>query len=543
MKLWSIYTKVSTYFQKEPNASLSQAADELEISKSAAGRHRRSEHRRNKHPESEFWNTETGRQWLSRLIVSTLFFFGTQRGIGLESLSLFLKRLRIDTHVGISASSLGKMNDHLSECLIEYESACQRQVLSQEQQIEVIAGFDETFFEQMILVGMDLDSGFIFMEDFSQTRTYDRWFDGLQPQLARWNLKVKLAVSDQASALIKLAKTGCDCLYLPDLFHALHEAVKALGLPFYQKSKQAHKQLIESQNHVEKVEKKAANLPQEIVEDILKIPKEETENKLNELLNVEKGKQEYHNLLHQLSQTVHPFSTENSRPQSSTQVLSKLQDTLEQLAVLKQRFEINDTSECLGKLNGQLEQISKGIDFWWRWVENSLLNYHLDEETYQWLIVVLLPAIYWQYQSSRTDQPKLKEIYQTLARKTQNLFKEHHISKKLSQDNIEFWTSWSEGIVKKFQRASSAVEGRNGYLSQVYHTQRGITPQQLKLLTITHNFELKRYDGTTAAQRLYNIEFPDLFEYLIQNAPPLVLSRQTENRTKSNSLKLQIVPP
>jgi hypothetical protein len=34
----------------------------------------------------------------------------------------------------------------------------------------------------------------------------------------------------------------------------------------------------------------------------------------------------------------------------------------------------------------------------------------------------------------------------------------------------------------------------------------------LKVLTIIHNFDLKRQDGTTAVQRLFDKPFPDLFE-------------------------------
>jgi len=46
----------------------------------------------------------------------------------------------------------------------------------------------------------------------------------------------------------------------------------------------------------------------------------------------------------------------------------------------------------------------------------------------------------------------------------------------------------------KFQRTSSAVEGRNGYLSRLHHSHRGFTEQTLKVLTVIHNFDLLR-DG------------------------------------------------
>jgi hypothetical protein len=36
------------------------------------------------------------------------------------------------------------------------------------------------------------------------------------------------------------------------------------------------------------------------------------------------------------------------------------------------------------------------------------------------------------------------------------------------------------------------------------------------VLTVIHNFALKRSDGTTGAERLFGMQFPDLFEYLVE---------------------------
>jgi hypothetical protein len=71
--------------------------------------------------------------------------------------------------------------------------------------------------------------------------------------------------------------------------------------------------------------------------------------------------------------------------------------------------------------------------------------------------------------------------------------------------------AWAEWMTKKFHRSSSAVEGRNGFLSQMYHNGRGLTAKRLRALTVIHNYGIKRLDGTTAAMRLFDREFPDLF--------------------------------
>lgn len=97
-------------------------------------------------------------------------------------------------------------------------------------------------------------------------------------------------------------------------------------------------------------------------------------------------------------------------------------------------------------------------------------------------------------------------------------------------------------MTRQFQRSSSAVEGRNGCLSQMYHNGRGLTEKRLMALTVIHNYGIKREDGTTAAMRLFDAEFPDLFTWLLGQMGELPLPRKSRERVISNPLKLLAVP-
>jgi len=46
-------------------------------------------------------------------------------------------------------------------------------------------------------------------------------------------------------------------------------------------------------------------------------------------------------------------------------------------------------------------------------------------------------------------------------------------------------------VISKFHRASSAVEGRNGYLSFRHHVARGFQVKHLQVLTVIHNFDVQ----------------------------------------------------
>jgi hypothetical protein len=74
-----------------------------------------------------------------------------------------------------------------------------------------------------------------------------------------------------------------------------------------------------------------------------------------------------------------------------------------------------------------------------------------------------------------------------------------------------------KGKAITFQRSSSEVEGRNGYLSFIHHGHKGIPKERLKVLTVIHNYDIKRRDGSTPAERLFDRSFPDLFEFLCEN--------------------------
>ena len=92
--------------------------------------------------------------------------------------------------------------------------------------------------------------------------------------------------------------------------------------------------------------------------------------------------------------------------------------------------------------------------------------------------------------------------------------------------------------MRQFHRSSSAVEGRNGCLSQLYHNGRGLTPQRLKALTVIHNYGLKHEDGTTVAMRLFGNEHPELFSWILEQMGELPLSRKSRKRIIHNPLKL-----
>jgi hypothetical protein len=97
-------------------------------------------------------------------------------------------------------------------------------------------------------------------------------------------------------------------------------------------------------------------------------------------------------------------------------------------------------------------------------------------------------------------------------------------------------------MVDHFHHSSSAIEGRNGTLSQMYHARRGLTPSRLKALTVIFNYDHYRADGKTPAEKLFKTSFPNLFEWMSEQMGVLPLPRQGKKRVFNKSLNLKAVP-
>ena len=94
-------------------------AQQTGLTKSSVHRLTQAMARRDIHPESWLWETAEGRQWLTRLMVATLYTFGLKRGVGLDTMRAFFTRLRLERQVGCSPSALRGIMHALEAALLE----------------------------------------------------------------------------------------------------------------------------------------------------------------------------------------------------------------------------------------------------------------------------------------------------------------------------------------------------------------------------------------------------------------------------------------
>jgi hypothetical protein len=531
--------KIVSEFKKEENKSVRKIAESVGIKKSSVGRCLKGLAKRNCHPESSFWETEAGHEWLRILLFAVLYDFGIKGGAGAERLSCFFKRIRIDKHVGVSPTALLKVLRHMEKEIDAYRQFHEEKQRRTGKPQEVVASGDETFFnEVMILVLMDLSSGYLVMEEEAEDRSYETWKNKAQARLKQLRISVRHFVSDRAKALIKLGLEGFECLAGADLFHGEYEISKWLGLGFYRQQSQVTKTLNKAKERLAILRHKDAK-PELVKEKASEIEKLEAD-----VQKTCSGKKEYKNVLQKISKAVHPFTLGESKRKSSIDVEKTLFEKAEELEKIAEMHAITDPKCALDKFRRQTKDISSVVDVWWIWAMESLTTYDdIDAELRDWLLYTLLPVLYWHKQMERTQNPNLKMVYKQAWERVLAVWQANPITLNLSSAEIERWRAWAEWMAGKFQRASSAVEGRNGCLSQMYHNGRGLTKPRLKALSVIHNFDLKRTDDTTAAERLFKTQFPDLFEWVVDRMGDLPLPREGRKRAIHNPLILQSVPP
>ena len=134
---------------------------------------------------------------------AVLYKFGLQHAVGADALSDFFKLIRIGTHVGISPSALRTQLSKMEALTLTFQDSCEQSAPAQTRKAVLAA--DETFFgERLILVLMDLSSGYLLLESIQDDRRFDTWLAQATPRLDALGIKVGHAVSDRAKALIKL---------------------------------------------------------------------------------------------------------------------------------------------------------------------------------------------------------------------------------------------------------------------------------------------------------------------------------------------------
>ena len=141
----------------------------------------------------------------------------------------------------------------------------------------------------------------------------------------------------------------------------------------------------------------------------------------------------------------------------------------------------------------------------------------------------LRPLVYGEHPAAQTRCARRKAKMVQALEAVRTEFDTHAMTQRLVPQILADWKAWATDRVNAFQRASSAVEGRNGSLSHRQHNHRGLPRRRYKVWTVLQNFDCRAADGTTPATRFFRRTFPDLFETVLSQLEVLPRSRQRKH--------------
>jgi hypothetical protein len=523
MGFWTKSRLLFNSFRDNATASIRQVARQTGLSKSSVHRLGQAMARRNQHPESWLWETEDGHRWCIRLLVAVLYVFGLKRGVGAETMSEFFACLRLEQHVGCSPSPLRAVMEKLARLILETTAAWEREGIAQGQIGPIVGSVDETFLERMMLVFMDLVSSYVLLEEVATDRTYETWYERVTARLEPMKTYVLYLVSDRAKALIKLAETGLECPSIPEVFHLLHELAKGYSLAIWSQWKTARQVRSRAQEHLATCQASGASEAQ------IESAQAAVADGEADVEHWQQVRDTYRGHLGAMSLQVHPWRVTDSTPQSSQEVEAQLAAEVAALQALLQSNGLTVKKKVLDKVCQQLAGLASVLDVWWQTVRQDM--HHQITLTPMWMNWVeghLLPLMYWQYQVSRARSRRRKAQLVQVLEAVHATFEAHPLTAQLTPEVLAGWKAWAAEHAKTFQRASSAVEGRNGSLSQMHHNHRGLPQRRYKVWSALHNFDCRASDGSTPASRFFRRDFPNLFETVLSHMDDLPRPRKRQ---------------
>ncbi|HSX83119.1 MAG TPA: DUF6399 domain-containing protein [Candidatus Saccharimonadia bacterium] len=231
--------------------------------------------------------------------------------------------------------------------------------------------------------------------------------------------------------------------------------------------------------------------------------------------------------LARLSLIRHPWRAAEAARQTSQDGACQRHAAVAALAALVDPQGLPRKKHALATVRRQLAGIAALVEAWWQEVWHDVEGQVARTPGWKpWIAALLLPLLYGQEQRSHarcpTRQAQLVGVLQAMT----EAFETPPLTQQLAPDVLLGWKTWAAEHARGLQRASSAVAGRNGALSPLHHTQRGLPRRRSKVWTVVHHFDCRASDGTTPAARFFRRAFPDLFETVLSQIDDLPRPRQ-----------------
>lgn len=478
---------------------------------------------------AEFFQSGPGLAFLHRLVIAFHMVCVEIGACGIRLVCLFLQMTGLDRFIASSYGAQQRVNVQIEQAIIDYDQSETPRLAKDMPQKDLSVTQDETFTGGLCLIAMDPESNFIILEQLADARDQVSWNDAMAPALAKFNCRVIQSTSDEASGLLAYVAHYLEAHHSPDLFHVQHELVKAVSGPMATKERAAHKALTEAREQLERVPTNPQSADDEPETRGPGRPPKAPVSREQAEQALEAATQEHQRLAAQREQVkasikgighdYHFVDLERGVRRNGQLIASDIQGHIEQIRTVAQQEELSQSClERIEKAERVVPKMQATIEFVSGYVGQQVAQLDLEPPISFAMHAKLIPSYYLDRVAqtrSLEGGAALRDLAEQLRAP---LFEAGGVLWALSPETQEQLRHEAKRLAAVFQRSSSNVEGRNGYLSLRSHQLRGLDlPRKRQCFTAMHNFFLTRSDGTTAAERFFGQKPRSMFAAILES--------------------------
>ncbi len=444
---------------------------------------------------------------------------------GIRLVCLFLKLTGLDQFVAGSYGSQQKVSAAMEEAIVKYGEEEKARLADGMEPKEITICEDENFHQDPCLVGIEPVSNFILLEKYSADRTAEHWTACLTEATKGLKLKVIQSTSDEGKGIVRHTQEHLGAHHSPDLFHVQHELVKGTSVALKNRKKRAQKEVDEAATEL--------NRKQESKEFFLTSKRgrgrspdfdkqiQSAHDKLSEAEKVLEMAQHHQDAAKEAIRGIavdyHPYDLESGEEKTSEQVATLLNKRFSEIECIAAAANLPANSiKRIEKAKRVMGSMVATIAFFYLMVRARVEALGLtpvqERATYHHLI----PGIYLSCVSRKSSNSERRNALRQRSEKLLAPLLVHNGPLgDCTREQKGFIEDVATECAQLFQRSSSCVEGRNGYLSLRHHGLHRISDRKLAALNTVHNFFIQDSQERTPAERLFGAKPKDLFQYLL----------------------------
>jgi hypothetical protein len=487
---------------------------------------------------AQFFQSGPGLAFLHRLVMAFHLVAVEVGACGIRLACLFLKLTGLDRFVAASYGAQQQINRQVEEAIADYRQTETARLAKDMPHQDITLTQDETFTGGLCLVGSEPVSNFIILEQLAQARDQATWNALMAPALAPLNCTVIQSTSDEGSGILAYVEHHLGAHHSPDLFHVQQELVKAVSGPLATKQRAAIKATSEAQQRLEKGQGLLQDSgdeppppePTQSPTDTSHLKQAELEAQAasQELERISAQRDQVAQSIRTISKAYHFVDLERGVRRNAPLIAADIQAQVDQVRAIAQHEGLSQSSlDRIDKAERVVPKMQATIAFVSSYVAQQISQLDLTPPVSYAMHAQLIPSYYLERVAHTRTVREGAPLRELAERLRAPLFEPGGVLSHLSPEAQDQLQQKAKVLAEVFQRSSSNVEGRNGYLSLRNHQLRGWDlPRKRECLTAIHNFFLTRSDGTTAAERFFGQKPRSMFAAILESVelPPAPLS-------------------